>query len=154
MSILQILISLVLGSGLFGLHLFLRKLSPKFRNFDDEISTKEKNIIGGLFIFYNKITKIAIVPISNNYGYVAVANKEISRVYAAAPPTAPPACEIIPALLPTIFDEMSVENPRFSKPAIQNYISAKLITFDNLNRFESDCLFPEFFAVSTEVQNG
>ena len=126
MNFYQILISFLIGSGLFGFHLFLRQISPNFRKKDDRISETEIQIISNqLSVFYNKIGKSKIrfaSPIINEYGFIAVGNKEISRVYAAAPPCAPPANELISTLLPTIFDELSAENSDFSKSAIQNYI--------------------------------
>ena len=142
MSIYQILLSFILGSGLFAIHMLIRKISPKFKAADDKLSKREIQIIKNqISVFYNNISKISFIsPILNNYGYLAVSNKEISRVYAAAPPTAPPASEIIPALLPSLFDDLSQENSDFSKPAIQNYISEKLVTksknYPDLFKFE------------------
>ena len=156
MSILQILISFVLGSGLFSIHIFLRKLSSRFRNFDNKISEKEQDIIDKIFVFYDKISKVVVIRILNNeYGYIAVANKEISRVYAAAPPV-PAALELIPSLLPTIFDELTDLNFYFSRADIQKYISEKLIekaekypnlftfSWENIGKFERKLKFEIF----------
>ena len=130
MSIYQVLLSFLMGSGLFMFHLFLRQISPKFKAADDRVSEREIQIISNIIsVFYVKLHNSKFIsPILNQYGFIAVSNKEISRVYAAAPPTAPPVNELISSLLPTIFDDLSQENSDFSKPAIQQYITEKLIT--------------------------
>lgn len=104
-------------------------------------------------VFKNS-SKIAVLipfisPILNNYGFIAVGNREISRVYSAAPPCAPPVnvSELISSLLPTIFDDLAIENSDLSKPAIQGYITEKLITkavnYPDLFKFSWDKL--DFF---------
>ena len=67
-------------------------------------------------------------PLANCDGYIAIPSFARSGHDSNAPPTAPPDHVILAtALLPTIFDDLTVENPEFSYSAIRHYCSEKLI---------------------------
>jgi hypothetical protein len=139
MSIYQVLLSFLVGAGFFGIHIFLRQISSKFRTIDDQFSGMEIQIIANqISVFYNNISNISFTsPIRNEYGYIAVSNKEISRVYAAAPPCAPPenqpftafqVYEILQDLIPPVLDELQEIETQLKKDEIRQYVIQKLVS--------------------------
>ena len=74
--------------------------------------------------------------IINNYGYIAVGTTEINRVYANAPPCAPPKkpvftefqiYEILQSIIPPILDGLQDTENQLKKEEIRNYIIQKLV---------------------------
>jgi hypothetical protein len=134
MEISQIVLSAVLGFMLFCGHIFLLKISPKVRKIDNKLSDWENDKIEqflGLAVAVRPLIRI----IANNYGYIAVGNAEISRVYAHAPPCAPPeqpvltafqVYELLQILVPPILDELQETENQLKKDEIRNYTIQKL----------------------------
>jgi hypothetical protein len=97
----------------------------------------EKNEINKIKRFCGLV--IAVRPlisvIVNNYGYIALGTTEINRVYANAPPCAPPEkpvftefqiYEILQSLIPPILDELQDKETQLKKEEIRNYVTQKL----------------------------
>lgn len=136
MEISQIVLSAVLGFMLFCGHIFLLKISPKVRKIDNKLSDWENDKIEqflGLAVAVRPLIRI----IANNYGYIAVGNAEISRVYAHAPPCAPPenqpftafqVYEILQDLIPPVLDELQEIETQLKKDEIRQYVIQKLVS--------------------------
>ena len=100
----------------------------------EEIEKNEINKIKqfcGLAVAVRPLISVII----NNYGYIAVGNAEISRVYANAPPCAPPKktiftefqiYEILQSLIPPILDELQDKETQLKKEEVRNYVIQKL----------------------------
>lgn len=118
----------------------------------------EKNEINKIKRFYGLViaARPLIHVIVNNYGYIAIGNAEISRVYANAPPCAPPKktiftefqiYEILQSLIPPILDELQDTEKKLRKEEVRNYVITKLtikvaknqrsypLNFSNSNNF-------------------
>ena len=111
-----------------------------------------------LFCGFSVAVRPLVHVIANNYGYIAIGNKEISRVYANAPPTAPPKkpvftefqiYEILQSLIPPVLDELQEQENQLQKEEIRNYVIAKttLKVLNNQHSYPLDFSNPKNFSL-------
>ena len=130
-NVFVVLIALIFLALPFAAYLLARQ-SAKFREFELRFNCAAEQAVCGFIATVRPLVHVIV----NNYGYIAVGNKEISRVYAAAPPTAPPKkpiftefqiYEILRSLIPPILDELSEKENQLKKQEIRNYTTQKLV---------------------------
>ena len=130
-DVFVVLTALVFPALPFAAYLLARQ-SIKFRDFELRFDCAAEQAVCGFVATVRPLVHVIV----NNYGYIAVGNKEISRVYANAPPCAPPKkpvftefqiYEILQSLIPPILDELQETEIKLKKGEIRQYIIQKLV---------------------------
>ena len=152
-SVFAVLTALVFLVLPFAAYLLARKFT-KFCDFERRFDRAAEQAVCGFVATVRPLIHVII----NNYGYIAIGTTEINRVYANAPPCAPPkkpvftefqVFEMLQALLPPVLDELSEIENQLKKEEIRNYVTAKttLKVSKNQRSYPLDFSNPKNFSI-------